>query len=452
MRIELNSGDLTSGTAVLDFQSDFDYLIDRSRKMVSSFQTIKNFANNMNGGIGNLQNAVDQIGSRASTEESKINALRNIKGKANSFIEVARQIDLNVSGIVNSNKREFYKVNPWSKPPDPPEEKKWYQKAGDWLCEKGKAIKDGFNNLKDTVVDWGKSAADSISKAWDNAVDWCKAHKEQIAKIALAAVVVVSLVALTAVSGPVGVIATSALQGALVGGLVGAGIGGISSGYAYYNENGTLKGAGESIFAGAVDGMLDGVITGAASGAASGVGFVTKEGGIVRKLVTAGAVKSIGSVPTGAIDYYFDNDGSMEGAGGYLMKKAAIGFTEGVILEGVSMGTGKLGEVIKNKFGKNVKFDFKIFGDSTEVEPFFGSKYTDIMSKESMQIAMMFEKKALLSTGVMLKSFAQTALSQGINKTAIFFGNPNTEYVIPTGVKDLIKNGLKLFENKVGIA
>ena len=49
MRIELNSGGLSSGAEVIDFQSDFDSLIDRTRRMVSSFQKIKSFANNMNG-------------------------------------------------------------------------------------------------------------------------------------------------------------------------------------------------------------------------------------------------------------------------------------------------------------------------------------------------------------------------------------------------------------------
>lgn len=129
MRIELNSGGLSAGAIVHEFQSDFDFLVFKSRKMVSAFQTIKSFTSNINGGIGSLQEAVDIISSRAQHDDTKSGVLESVQRKANGFVELARRIDLDVGGQVNRNKNEFYNVNPWSRPPQPQEEKKWYQKA-----------------------------------------------------------------------------------------------------------------------------------------------------------------------------------------------------------------------------------------------------------------------------------------------------------------------------------
>lgn len=119
MRIELNSGGLASGAIIHECQSNFDSLVSGSRKMVAAFQTIKSFTSNINGGIGSLQEAVDRISSRAQHDDSKSGVLESVQRKANSFVELARRIDLDVGGQVNRNKNEFYNVNPWSRPPQP---------------------------------------------------------------------------------------------------------------------------------------------------------------------------------------------------------------------------------------------------------------------------------------------------------------------------------------------
>ena len=98
MRIELNSGGLSSGVAIADFRSDFDSLLGKARKTVSSFQTIRSFTYNMNGGVGILQDAVSQIESRLAVEEEKVTALEQVQKKADAFIEYVKQTDLKVGG------------------------------------------------------------------------------------------------------------------------------------------------------------------------------------------------------------------------------------------------------------------------------------------------------------------------------------------------------------------
>ena len=62
------------------------------------------------------------------------------------------------------------------------------------------------------------------------------------------------------------------------------------------------------------------------------------------------------------------------------------------------------------------------------------------------------EKQAVLSPSVMIKSLAQTGFGEMVKKSMIFIDGPKTKFVFPTGVKDMVKNGIKLFEIKTGIA
>lgn len=177
MRIELNSGGLSSGAIVHEFQSSFDVLVHKSQGVVSAFQTLKSFSDNMNGGAGCLQSAIDQISSRIQVDETKSSHLESINQQATGFIELARKVDLEVGGLVNRNKNEFYDVNPWSRPPEPEREKKWYEKAYDWVCDRG------------------REAAESIKKAWTSVKEWCSSN---VGKIVLGIVAVVGAIAIIA--------------------------------------------------------------------------------------------------------------------------------------------------------------------------------------------------------------------------------------------------------------
>ncbi len=295
MRIEINSGGLSSGTAFLDFQSDFDHLIDRSKKIVSSFQTIKSFANNMNGGIGNLQNAVEQIESKRNTEEAKVNALNGIKNKANSFVEMTRQVDLNVCGLVNRNKHEFYELNPWAKPPPPPEEeqKNYLQEGWDWLCGKAEeikeGIKEGINCVKDVAISLGKEAIklanwaiETRAKIENSIKEFCNSS---IGKIVISVVIVAGLIALSVLTGgAAAVIFTMGAVGATAGLAVGT-----AKGIHEYNMN-KKEGKEADLLDSLANNMAKETIKGAASGLADGIGLV---GGLPAR-IAAGEILQVG--------------------------------------------------------------------------------------------------------------------------------------------------------------
>ena len=257
MRIELNSGGLASGAIIHEFQSNFDSLVSGSRKMVAAFQTIKSFTSNINGGIGSLQEAVDRISSRAQHDDSKSGVLESVQRKANSFVELARRIDLDVGGQVNRNKNEFYNVNPWSRPPQPKEEKKWYQKAWDHVCGTAGQIKDGINHLKDAAVRWGKTAADTLSKAWQNTVDWYKQNKDFINQVIIEVAIGAAVIGLAVLTGGTSLAVTVAIAAG-----TSAFIGGSVKGIEYYAKNGTLKGASKEIIGATAKGFMTGAIEG----------------------------------------------------------------------------------------------------------------------------------------------------------------------------------------------
>lgn len=177
MRIELNAGGLGGTAAISGFHTDYSGLISKSKKALSVFQVVRQQSYNMNGGIGNLQSAVNEIETRISAEEAKVAAIETVEKKTNSFLELAIKTDIQASVQVNRSKNEFYRVNPWAKPPAPPEEKKWYHKAGEWLYNKG------------------KEAVDGIKKAWNNVKEWCSSN---IGRIVLGVVAVIGAIAIIA--------------------------------------------------------------------------------------------------------------------------------------------------------------------------------------------------------------------------------------------------------------
>ena len=458
MRIELNSGGLSTGAIVHEFQSDFNSLIHGSRRIVSAFQAIKAFTSNINGGVGSLLEAVDQLSIRAQHDDIKSAALENTQRKATSFIELARRIDLDVGGQVNRNKNEFYNVNPWSRPPQPQEEKKWYQKAWDYVCRTAGQIKDGINHLKDAAVNWGKSVADTLSKAWNNTVEWCKVHKEAIIKVAIAVTVIVALGVLAAATAGTGLVAVAgiadlAFKGAIIGGVVGATMSGATGGYKYYKENGTLKGAGGKIFDSAADGMLSGTITGAATGAASGVGTtlmtignVSKGAAITSQILAGGAANGTGNAGVTALNYYFEH-GTLSGASGEVTKSFAVNFAVGSITQGISIGGTAIKHSIATRIDQHIAnhtasafeksiahggLTLKMFNSALK-NPWYSSQ-VDAQSALFKNLAKYTAVEKTVGTKLIEKTLK--------NMTQLVFGEGNS-YTVPkpsTFIEDMLGN------------
>ncbi|MCR4645638.1 MAG: hypothetical protein K5695_09560 [Oscillospiraceae bacterium] len=288
MRIELNAGGLSNGAAISTFQSDFGAMAGRTRKMVQSFQQVRNYAYHMNGGVGILQDAVDDISARITQDEGRTEAIEAAVRKADDFVDLAKKVDKSVREIVIKNQDEFYRVNPWAKPPPPPEEKKCYQKAWDWCCKKVNDIKegvekavDGFKDLVHNAADWCK---ESLGKAWKHIKDFCSSS---IGKIVISVGIVAVLVVATVLTGG----AAAVIFGM---GAIGAGAGlvtGTIKGVREYAAD-KASGKGGNLLDSIANNMARDTVNGAASGLANGIGMVA--GGVGARFV-AGEILQVGS-------------------------------------------------------------------------------------------------------------------------------------------------------------
>lgn len=213
MHIEINAGGLGGGIAIAEYQSNMSSFISDAESMISSFKAVSNSTYALNGGVGTLQSAVSDISSRIQKEIQKKNDAIVIQKKSNDFLELAVRIDNQVSTIVNKNKDEFYRVNPWLKPTTSVnEEIPWYEQAWNWLCGTGETIADGVKQAWNWV-------SDTAVKAWNGIVEFYQEHKKVIDTIlivvgaiaAIAAVVVTGGVALVPLLGALGVSTATAV-------------------------------------------------------------------------------------------------------------------------------------------------------------------------------------------------------------------------------------------------
>jgi len=176
MRIELNSGGLGGIASISSMQTDIGKLLSSSGSLSRAFQIVKNFACNMNGGVGNLSSAVDQIERRISFEESRITALQDVENKSNGFISLSIETDIKVSDLVNKSKNEFYRVNSWSKPPQAEGQKQWYEKLYGYLCKAGEVVSDCLNKIKDSICKFCHTIKEKLSEYFEEFKRWWKDH------------------------------------------------------------------------------------------------------------------------------------------------------------------------------------------------------------------------------------------------------------------------------------
>ena len=194
MRLEISAGGLTGSIAIAEYQSNFSNFVTSVESMISSFKAVKSETHNLSGGVGNLQDALENIDARIRKEEEKKADAVTVQKKSNDFLELAVRVDRQVATLVNQNKEEFYRVNPWLRPAPPEREKAWYEKAWDTICDVGKAIGDGIGQ----AWNWVK---DTAGKIWDGLVEFYKEYKQIIDTILVAVGAVVAVVAVIATGG-----------------------------------------------------------------------------------------------------------------------------------------------------------------------------------------------------------------------------------------------------------
>lgn len=325
MRIEIKAG---IGPNSLDNTLDMiDKYIGRAKNVVGAFKAVKSQVYNMNGGVGILSGAVAEVDRRIEVEQQRVENAVKVREKGNSFLDLVRRIDNKAASDVRRNKEEFYKVNPWARPPKPQKEKSWGEKAWGWLCDRGKDIAEGFHRAKEGlkkfakgVYELGKAAVNWACDTLEKIGTFIKDHWKSFVKLAAAAVVIVGLCLVVAFASPAaGFIAAMAL--------VGAGKKIISKVTVNCIKNAFAKdGDKKDWFDLVADSVFEGTMEGAAEGAADGFGYMY--GPAARW--AAGAVLQTGSsaIVSGTNYLMSDGDKSWSGFGKEVGKASLKGLWE----------------------------------------------------------------------------------------------------------------------------
>ena len=281
MRIEMNAGGLQGAIAIGEFQLNFTSFISKADDVISSFKAVRSATSNLSGGVGTLRDAYDDINARITREEEKKAAAIEVRKKSFTFLDLAVRIDNQVARLVTKNRNEFYRVNPWLKPPVPESEKGWLEKGWDWLCDKGRKLDEAL----DKAWQWTK---DTANKAWNGLVDFYEKHKKAIATALMIVAAAAVLVFASSIGGPFAAMAIGAAWGTISGAVIGGVSGGLRQ-----------KAEGGSFWEGFENGAFSGALAGAAGGALmGGIGFAGQAlGNGVSALSTLGkAIKTTSTV------------------------------------------------------------------------------------------------------------------------------------------------------------
>lgn len=195
MRIEISAGGLGGSLAVSDFQSDMSAFAERTEDVISSFTAVRDATYALNGGVGSLSGAVEDINARISAENQKHTDAIDVQTKTTDFLDLAVRVDEQVETLVNQNRDEFYRVNPWLRPAFVIDTQlQWYEKVYTWLGDAGEKVKEGAKE----AWDWTK---DSLKKLWNSAVSFYKEHKKVIDTIVIVVGAIAAIAAVVATGG-----------------------------------------------------------------------------------------------------------------------------------------------------------------------------------------------------------------------------------------------------------
>lgn len=335
MRIEINAGGLKGAIAVATFASNYDKLLSRHEDVVSAFKEVKSNVNNMSGGVGNLQTAIDCIDNRITkTEEAQLQRMEGAGNRFAAFLNNAVATDKNVAKTIALSNKEFYNDNPWAVPPKP---KKWWQKVKDFFKKIGSAI---WNGLK-KAVNW---VIDKVKKAVKATIAFIKKHWKAIVKIVVGVVIIAGLAALSVFTGGAASIAlAAAAKAAVTCALTSA---------ATTVVKGVVQGKsfGE-IFDSAADSFMTGAITGAVGGAAGAAGsaVLSSTGSQLLSKAAEIGVKAAGDTLVKGTRYLIEN-GTLSG----FIKQEGKGILMGAAGNALGAATeylkGAASDFLKDKF------------------------------------------------------------------------------------------------------
>ena len=255
MRIEISAGGVC-GVSVLDFRSEMGSFLSAADDVIASFKTIKSSTYSLSGGVGDLQDALDEIDERLRQEEKAKQDAESIGASADGFIQLAVRVDKQVAEAVNKNKEEDYRVMPWlAAAVTPLADRAWYEEAWNWLCGVGEDIAEGAEKAWDWV-------SDTAQKAWDGLVEFYNENK-RLCQILIGVAAIAIAVVVTVFTGGAAIPALLAMaKAAIVGGLVSAAIGGSVSAVMSLVSGDSLDEALDEALNAAVDGFCSGFMWG----------------------------------------------------------------------------------------------------------------------------------------------------------------------------------------------
>lgn len=196
MRIEISAGGLSGAISVAEYELNMSSFINETDSIISSFQTVTTAIASLNGGIGDLEDAFNDLADRIEIEEEKRQDAQEVLNKSTDFIELAKRVDREVADLVNRNREEFYEVNPWLRPAD--DSVPWYEAVWNFLTDKGEWI------------------AESIQKLWKSCIEFLDQNKRTIFKI-LGSIVILICTAIAVYAGTTIVAALIAAIGSASG-------------------------------------------------------------------------------------------------------------------------------------------------------------------------------------------------------------------------------------------
>lgn len=168
MRIEITTGGITSVLPVFGFESLIDSGIDDVEKVMSGFKTVQNAISNVRGQDPKLVRAAEHIANRIERDTEKKERLNEFKNDYTALVENTVKTDQKVALIVEQNKKKFYQINPWLRPP----QEKWYQR---W-----------YENAEKFLIGAVDKVIDQVAKVWKCAVEFYHKNQKLIHSIATA--------------------------------------------------------------------------------------------------------------------------------------------------------------------------------------------------------------------------------------------------------------------------
>lgn len=228
------------------FCRSFEDLTEQAEFVADSFEAVRSELCNVSGGIGCLQNAVDELDARIREENTVAGNLSQLNRQTEDFVDTVLDTDHAIAQLIHKEKDKFYEVNPWAIPPEPEtDDRNIFEKGWDALCdtvedvvEYGRELfNEGIEALRELgnrAIDWvidriedlrelGHAAIEFALNFVKDAWEFMKEHWVAFVEIAIGVTVIIAAIALAPFTGGgsllIGATVLFAFAGAAVGGI-----------------------------------------------------------------------------------------------------------------------------------------------------------------------------------------------------------------------------------------